>query len=236
MESAHKNSLGQPIGFPTPNWQPAKHPDGSRLDGHFCWLERMDPAKHASSLYEIQSRDEDHRRWTYMGYGPFESYAAYHAWMTQYAGQNDPLFYAVIDRQDGQAVGVASLMRTNLTFGSIEVGHINFSGRMQRQPAGTNAIYLLMRHIFDDLGFRRFEWKCDALNAPSRKAALRYGFSFEGIFRQHLMYKGRNRDTAWFSILDHEWPSLKHAFEIWLSPKNFDENGQQRQRFEDLRN
>ena len=142
---------------------------------------------------------------------------------------DDPLFHAVVDRANGRATGVASYLRIEERAGVIEVGHINYAPPLQRTPASTEAMYLMMRRVFDELGYRRYEWKCDALNAPSRAAARRLGFRFEGIFRQATVYKGRNRDTAWFSVLDSEWPALKAAFERWLSPENFDEDGRQRQ-------
>jgi len=155
--------------------------------------------------------------------------------MEQFCCGDDPLYHAILKRQSGRAVGVASFMRIGPASGVIEVGGINYSPRLQRTPAATEAMYLLMRRVFDELGYRRYEWKCDALNAPSRAAAARLGFRFEGIFRQAIVYKGRSRDTAWFSIIDGEWPTLKTAFERWLDPANFDESGRPRRRLSEFR-
>ena len=166
--------------------------------------------------------------WTYMAYGPFAGAEAYLAWAAQSAASQDPLFHAILDRSTGKAVGVAAFLRIEPAVGVIEVGHIAFAPALQRTPAATEAMYLLMRRVFDELGYRRYEWKCDALNAPSRAAAARLGFTFEGVFRQATLYKGRNRDTAWYSIIDREWPRQKAAFEAWLDPANFDEQGRQR--------
>lgn len=173
--------------------------------------------------------------WTYLSVGPFASEATYLGWLKTVAPSEDPLFYAIVDRARGQAAGLASYLRIDPPNGVIEVGHLQFSPLMQRTPVATEAMYLMMRRAFEELGYRRYEWKCDALNAPSRAAALRYGFRFEGIFRQAVVYKGRSRDTAWFSILDREWPAIKDAFERWLDPANFDAEGHQRARLADLR-
>jgi RimJ/RimL family protein N-acetyltransferase len=155
--------------------------------------------------------------------------ASYRTWIEQYCCGSDPLFYAIVDLAKGEAVGVASYLRINPSIGSIEVGHINYSPLLQRTPAATEAMYLMMARAFD-LGYRRYEWKCNALNAPSRAAARRLGLSFEGVFRQATIVKGRNRDTAWYAAIDHEWPAIKGAFLQWLSPSNFDERGKQRSR------
>ena len=146
----------------------------------------------------------------------------------------DPLFHAVVDRNSGKAAGVASYLRIGPAVGVIETGHINYSPLLQRTPAATEAMYLMMRRVFDELGYRRYEWKCDSLNARSRRAAERLGFTYEGVFRQATLYKGRNRDTAWYSITDKEWPRLKYGFQAWLSPGNFDSDGCQRQSLPDL--
>ena len=163
--------------------------------------------------------------WTYMGYGPFASLDEYAVWCASMVGVDDPLFYAIVI--DGDAVGVASFLRIEPAVGAIEVGHIAYSPRLQRTAAATEAMYLMMRHVFEDLGYRRYEWKCDALNDASRSAADRLGFTFEGIFRQATMYKGRNRDTAWYSVVDSEWPVLKSRFEAWLDGTNFSADGVQ---------
>jgi RimJ/RimL family protein N-acetyltransferase len=201
------------------------------MQGSYCKLEPLSPA-HANDLFEANSHDEENRNWTYLFDGPYATFEGYLEWLSKAAQGSDPLFFAVIDKTD-KAVGVASYLRITPAAGSIEVGSINFSPLLQRTPAATEAMYLMMKHAFD-LGYRRYEWKCDALNAPSRAAAQRLGFSFEGIFRQALVYKGRNRDTAWYSVTDKEWPGLEVAFKKWLDPANFDENGQQRVRLTDL--
>jgi RimJ/RimL family protein N-acetyltransferase len=198
------------------------------MEGRFCRLEALDPERHAAALFAANSEDKEGRNWTYLPYGPFERFDDYRAWAVQYSRGDDPLFFAVIARDSEEAVGVASYLRIEPGMGCIEVGGINFSPRLQRRPAATESMYLMMRRAFDELGYRRYEWKCDALNEPSRQAAQRLGFSFEGIFRQATIYKGRNRDTAWYSILDREWPALKRAFEQWLDPANFDETARQK--------
>ena len=222
------NELGQPIGPPVDDWTPCPRPDGRPLAGRYCRLERLDPTRHGRALFEADRLDETGASWTYLPYGPFESWEAYADWLARMAPQEDPLFYAILEAESGAPIGVASYLRIAPEAGSIEVGHIHYSPRLQRTPAATEAMALMMAHVFEDLGYRRYEWKCNALNAASRRAAERLGFSFEGIFRQHGVYKGRNRDTAWFSILDHEWPAMKQAFSDWLAPENFDEEGRQR--------
>jgi RimJ/RimL family protein N-acetyltransferase len=199
------------------------------MEGRFCRLETLDPARHAADLFAANSLDREGRNWTYLAYGPFARLEDYQAWAEKMAAGDDPLFHAIIDLETGKAVGVATLMRIDPPNGVIETGHLNYSPLLQRRPAATEAMFLLMRRVFDELGYRRYEWKCDALNAPSRAAAERLGFKYEGIFRQATVYKGRNRDTAWYSIIDGEWPALKRAYERWLAPENFDARGQQKQ-------
>jgi RimJ/RimL family protein N-acetyltransferase len=220
------NHLGQPIGFPLPDWQARQRPPRTPMLGRFCRIEPLDPDRHAAALFEANRQDKDGRNWTYLPYGPFERFEDYRAWVEQVCRAEDPFFHAII--VDGRAVGVASLMRIEPAVGVIEVGHINYSPLLQRKPAATEAMYLMMRRVFDELGYRRYEWKCDALNAPSRAAAERLGFRYEGVFRQATVTKQRNRDTAWFSIIDREWPALKEAFAGWLVPENFDAAGKQR--------
>jgi RimJ/RimL family protein N-acetyltransferase len=224
----HLNHLGQPVGFPLPGWNERPRPPRTPISGRFCSVEALDPDRHAAQLFDANSEDRDGRNWTYLPYGPFATLEAYREWVGGAGQANDPLFYAIVDDLSGQAVGVASLMRIDPRPGVIEVGGINYSPRLQRRPAATEAMYLMMRRVFDELGYRRYEWKCDSLNAPSRAAALRLGFQYEGLFRQATVYKGRNRDTAWFSIVDTEWPALRDAFEGWLDPANFDADGRQR--------
>jgi len=210
-----------------PGWRPPPPPPRETLTGRFCALEPIDPARHAKDLFEAYADDADARHWTYLPYGPFDDLADYRRWMEKTCLGADPLFFAVVDAANGAAVGVASYLRIEPLFGSIEVGHLRFSARLQRRPAATEAMYLMMRRAFE-LGYRRYEWKCDALNGPSRAAAQRLGLSFEGIFRQAIVYKGRNRDTAWFATTNREWPALSEAFTRWLDPRNFHPDGRQR--------
>ena len=222
------NRLGQPIGEPVPGWSPRQPPSREPMIGRFCRLEPLSAKRHGAELHAANGRDAEGRMWTYMSYGPFPELDAYLGWAQRMEAGTDPLFHAVIDATSGKAVGVASYLRIEPEVGVIEVGHIAFSPLLQRTPAATEAMYLMMRRAFGELGYRRYEWKCDALNAPSRAAAERLGFTFEGIFRQATIYKGRNRDTAWYSILDREWPARQAAFEAWLDPDNFDRQGRQR--------
>jgi RimJ/RimL family protein N-acetyltransferase len=196
--------------------------------GRYCRLEPLDVERHAAQLHAGNSEDAAGVNWTYLPVGPFRDFAGYRAWLEQAARGEDPQFHAIIDAETGEAQGVASFLRIDPVMGAIEVGHINYSPRLQRRRAATEAMYLMMRRVFDELGYRRYEWKCDSLNAPSRAAAQRLGFRFEGIFRQAVVYKARNRDTAWFSIIDREWPAQRKAFERWLEPANFDAAGRQR--------
>ncbi len=226
--SEQYNELGQPVGYPVPDWRASTHPRGRRMQGRLCRLEPIDARLHAEDLYAAFSRDTDARNWTYLPYGPFDGEAALRDWIDSDCRGDDPCFFSVIDCASARAVGVASYLRITPAVGVIEVGHIHFSPLMQGRPIATEAMYLMMREVFENLGYRRYEWKCDALNAPSCRAAERLGFMFEGIFRQATMYKGRNRDTAWYSILDREWPTAKAVFEAWLEPANFDADGIQK--------
>ena len=222
------NSLGQPIGEPVDGWTARPRPPRTPIAGRFCRIEPIDPARHAADLHAANLQDKEGRNWTYLGYGPFADLAGYRAWMDASCLGDDPLFHAVVDQASGKAVGVASYLRIDPPVGVIEVGHINYAPALQRSSAATEAMYLLMRRVFDELGYRRYEWKCDALNAPSRQAALRLGFQYEGIFRQATLYKGRNRDTAWYAVIDRDWPAVKAGFEAWLDPANFDAGGKRR--------
>jgi RimJ/RimL family protein N-acetyltransferase len=224
------NALGQPIDEPLPDWTARPRPPCTPLRGRLCRLEPLDVATHAAALHEAHAEDREGRNWTYLPYGPFASAVDTARWVEWAAAQLDPQFFAIVDGATGRAVGAASYLRIEPAMGVIEVGHLAFSPALQRRPAATEAMYLMMRRVFDELGYRRYEWKCDALNAPSRRAAERLGFRYEGTFRQAAVIKGRNRDTAWFSILDREWPALKVAFERWLDPANFDASGAQRRR------
>jgi RimJ/RimL family protein N-acetyltransferase len=224
----YKNALEQPIGFPLPDWQGCARPPETVMQGHYCRLEPLRAETHADDLYAAFAQDREERVWTYLPYGPFQRFEDYRTWVAAQSAGADPLFHAIIDQQTGTAAGVASYLRIEPAVGVIEVGHINYAPSLQKTPAATEAMYLMMRRVFDELGYRRYEWKCDTLNAGSRRAALRLGFMFEGIFRQATIYKGRNRDTAWYSIIDKEWPGLKRAFEDWLDTANFTEQGGQR--------
>jgi RimJ/RimL family protein N-acetyltransferase len=225
--SGHTNPLGQPIGFPVSGWVPATRPPPTPMHGRFCRTEPLDPARHARELYAAYSEDREGRMWTYLPWGPFATLEEYRASAEAVAAMASRVTYTILDRSDDRAVGTASYLNINLASGSIEVGAITYAPRLQRTPAGTEAMFLMMRRAFDELGYRRYEWKCNSLNAPSRAAALRYGFRYEGLFRQADVVKGHNRDTAWFSITDGEWPALKAAFERWLDPANFDGDGRQ---------
>lgn len=221
----------RPVGAPVPDWTPPPRPETLVLEGRHVVLEPLLAARHAALLYPAYV-GADHV-WDYLAYGPFSSSAQYHRWVRDHEGRDDPYFFAVQDRASGHWVGVMSLLRIDPQAGSIEVGHINFSPALQRTVGSTEAIFLLMQWAFE-AGYRRFEWKCDALNRPSRRAAQRLGLSFEGVFRQAMVVKGRNRDTAWFAAIDREWPALKEAFEVWMRPENFDADGRQRERLGDL--
>ena len=223
----------QPVGFVLDAWEPPPYPPDEPMAGRFCRLEPLDPGWHAAQLYDANALDTAGRIWTYLPYGPFETLDDYIGWMDEYCNGKDPLFYAIVDGATGEAVGVASYLGIAPARGSIEVGHINYSPLLQRTPAATEAMYLMMERAFG-LGYRRYEWQCDALNARSRAAAQRLGLSFEGVFRQSRVYKGRNWDTAWYAAIDREWPALEDAFSRWLDPANFDEDGRQRTRLADL--
>jgi len=227
------NELGQPIGRPLPAWTPPPRPARAVIVGRTCRLEPLEVERHAAALFAANQQDADGRTWTYLPYGPFQTIAEYRAWMSEYCLGDDPLFFAIVDSTTAQAVGVASYLRITPASGSIEVGHILYAPCLQRTPAATEAMFLMMNHAFA-LGYRRYEWKCDALNAPSRAAAQRLGLSFEGIFCQATVYKGRNRDTAWYAATDGDWPALREAFLRWMEPSNFDTNGQQRTRLADM--
>jgi len=201
--------------------------------GRYCRLEALDAKRHATDLFAANQIDADGANWTYLPYGPFESLHKYQAWIERDCHSNDPLFFAIIDSTKNVATGVASYMDIKPASGSIEVGHLNFSPLLQRKRAATEAMYLMMARAFDS-GYRRYQWRCNALNTPSRAAAQRLGLSFEGVFRQATVSKGRNRDTAWYAAIDSEWPALKAAFQTWLDHANFDASGRQRVRLSTL--
>jgi RimJ/RimL family protein N-acetyltransferase len=208
----------------------ARLPGDETLAGRHVRLEPLDADRHAPDLFLAGGTDP--ALWDYLGYGPFATEADMHAHLAAQARSRDPRFYAVVT---DRPVGVVSYLRMEPEHGVIEIGHIWFGGALQRTPAATETVYLLARHAFEALGNRRLEWKCDAANARSRRAAERFGFTFEGVFRQHMIVKGRNRDTAWFALLDGEWPAARAAFEAWLDPTNFDADGRQRRSLAELR-
>jgi RimJ/RimL family protein N-acetyltransferase len=198
------------------------------MHGRLCRVEPLDFQRHADELYAANQMDSAGRMWTYLGVGPFVDIESYRAWLAELPTSQDPLFFAIVDEASQRAIGLASYLRIDPANGVIEVGNLQFSPLLQRTTLATEAMFLMMRRAFDELGYRRYEWKTDHFNAASRAAALRLGFTFEGIFRQAVVYKGRNRDTAWHSIVDSEWPRLKAAFVRWLEPANFDTRGRQR--------
>ncbi len=217
-------------------WQPRPVPAKAILPGTGVRLEPLNASRHAASLFQAaEGPGADPMLWEYLAYGPFGTEAAFAAWLRDREDLDDPRFFAVVDQQTGQAEGIVSYLRIRAADGSIEIGHIWFGAALQQTTKATEAIFLLARHAFDGLGYRRLEWKCNALNARSARAAERFGFVFEGVFRQDGVYKGRNRDTAWYSMLDSEWPVNKAAFEAWLAPDNFDAAGRQRRSLSTLR-
>ncbi|MGP3699352.1 GNAT family N-acetyltransferase [Rhodobacter sp. NSM] len=219
------------FGEPVPGWSAPARPSGEALEGRHARLERLSADHHAADLHQAFSADD--AVWDYLPYGPFASTAAYHHWVRTVEDGSDPYFYTIRGRSAGHFAGVASFLRIAPEAGTIEIGHICLAPELQRTPAATEALFLMMAWSFA-AGYRRVEWKCDALNLASRRAAQRLGFSYEGTFRQATVVKGRNRDTAWFSVIDKEWPALREAFELWLAPRNFDDFGRQRERLSDL--
>jgi RimJ/RimL family protein N-acetyltransferase len=220
--SGRMNAYGQPIGPPVETWRERRQPARTAMDGRYCRVEPVDVERHARSLFAAYTQAPDDRDWTYLFSERPASIGLFRQHLTNLAASNDPLHYAVVERASDQAIGTASLMRIEPVHGVIEVGNIGYSPLLKRTPAGTEAMYLLMRRVFDELHYRRYEWKCDSLNAPSCAAAKRYGFRFEGVFRNAVVYKNRSRDTAWFSVIADEWPRIRAAFQIWLDPQNFD--------------
>ena len=209
--------------FPVKNFTPPPHPQGITLTGNLVRLEPLDVAAHSADLYAAKGLDKGGQNWRYLPYGPFATLAEYQAWLGAEATKTDPSFFAIISLSDNKAVGVASYLRINQNDGSIEVGHIHYSPLLQRTRAGTEAMYLMMKWAFEN-GYRRYEWKCNALNKRSRNAAQRLGFSYEGVFRQMSISKGKNRNTAWFAAIDQEWNALKKSFETYLADANLDQN------------
>jgi RimJ/RimL family protein N-acetyltransferase len=225
-----RNPLGQPIGEPVPDWTPRRLPPLTPVEGRLCRLEPLDAEQHAATLHAAYGESPDEGSWTYLPYGPFDSVEAFAEWIRRMDASDKETLYAAVPIETGLALGVIGYLRLFPAEGSIEIGHVHFAQRLQRTIAATEAVYLMLRRAFDELGYRRCEWKCDSLNAASRKAAERFGFRYEGTFRQAMVMKGRNRDSAWFSIIDKEWPRVRNAFELWLEPANFDTAGRQRER------
>ena len=228
--STPRNEFGQPIGPELPNWTPPGRPARLCLHGSYCRVEPLDLDSHLPHLFEaFSTTDSD---WTYLAYGPFEDLSSFRDWAQRTCSGEDPLFYSLIDNGTGKPSGMASYLRIAPASGTIEVGHIHLGPDLKRSRAATEAMFLMMDYAFS-LGYRRYEWKCNALNAPSRDAALRLGFTFEGTWRQANISRGRNRDTCWYSIIDADWPRLRARFQRWLDPGNFDSDGLQRRRLQD---
>jgi RimJ/RimL family protein N-acetyltransferase len=229
-----KNEFNQPIGKLVENWRPAKRPEPVVMKGEYCSVVPIDIAQHAQKLWANLAIDNRGESWTYLSHGPFADCKEFCAWIqaTNHA-QQDTNMYVILNKQQ-EPVGIASYLRIHPEQGVIEVGHLHFSKLLQKTPAATEAMYLMMRYVFEDLGYRRYEWKCHSLNEASRVAAMRLGFQFEGIFRQSSVFKNRNRDTAWFSIIDTEWPALKETFNRWLDKTNFDGQGNQIKRLREV--
>lgn len=232
-ENAH-DAGGDPVGPRVEGWTPRLRPPREAMIGRRTSLVPLD-VRHAPELFAAYAEDAPGRVWTYLGAGPFADMAAFDGFVARQVPSEDPLFFAIIDHASGKPVGFASFMRVDPVAGVAEIGWVAWSPRLQRTTLASEAIYLMMARIFDELGYRRCEWKCDALNAPSMRAARRFGFVYEGTFRQATIVKGRSRDTAWFSVIDGEWPRLRSAFEAWLDPANFDATGRQLRRLEDIR-
>ena len=215
------------------DWHPARSPRRERLEGETVLLEPLNPSRHGEQLFASAAGADS--TWLYLPYGPFGGKDEFMGWLAERAAMDDPLAFTIIDRAAGVARGMATFMSIVPDHGVIEIGHIWLSPQLQRSRQATEAIFVMARHAFDDLGNRRLEWKCDAQNAASRRAAERFGFTFEGVFRRHRVIKGRNRDTAWYSITDAEWPQRRAAFEAWLAPANFDPSGVQRRSLAEIR-
>lgn len=223
--------MSRPVGPPVEGFVPPPAPGPDLIEGRTVRLERLDPAKHSDSLFRANGGMD--WVWTHMSYGPFPDFEAYWNWQTTAASSTDPFFYAFVARDGGEALGLGAFLRIDRDNGVIEIGHIQLSPPLQRTTAGSEAIMLMASWAFD-AGYRRVEWKCDALNAASRAAAERFGFTFEGVFRQHMIVKGRNRDTAWYAITDADWPAIRSRWQAWLSPANFDAEGRQRRRLAEI--
>lgn len=233
--SARVNSLGQPIGADLSDWQQALVPPRSAMEGRYCRVEPVEPARHAGDLFNAFQLEPDDRHWTYMWYGPFADRDAFETWLTETSSGDDPILHAIVDLGTGKATGLAGYVQIKPKIGVLEAGHINYSPLLQRRAAATEAMYLMMHRVFEELGYRRYEWQTDTLNARSRRAAERLGFTLDAVFPQAVVAKGLNRDTAWYSIIDKDWPKLKRGFEHWLNPENFGGDGRQKLSLEQCR-
>lgn len=218
----------QKIGAPVPQWINKERPSVENIDGKYCRLEHVDSTKHFEDLYQVYGPLSAPKNWTYLPFENFKNEDSFRVFLKSMSQSVDPFHFAIVDIESGKALGTVALMRIDSTQGVIEVGYVIYSDEMKKSRIGTEAQFLLADYIFNDLGYRRYEWKCDALNLPSIAAAIRLGFTFEGIFRQAMVYKGRNRDTAWLSIIDKEWPSKRGKLVSWLSDQNFNEKGNQK--------
>lgn len=217
------------------NWKPRPRPQRLALEGRYVLLEPLDAARHGDGLFASATEGDGPERFRWLPEVAPEARAAFQPWLVGAEANEDPLYFTVIDKASGRVAGRQTLMRIDETNGVIETGNIFWSEIIARKPASTEAFFLFAAHVFDALGYRRFEWKCNNRNEPSKRAALRYGMVAEGVFRQHLVVKGENRDTAWFSMIDSEWPAARRAFNLWLDPSNFDAGGLQKRRLEDIR-
>lgn len=217
------------------HWIPRPKPRTEPMEGRFVRLEKLNPARHSDGLFDASAQPGGDERFRWLPDDPPTDRDAFRGWVEQVAASEDPIFFAVIDKATGKVAGRQTFMRMDTANGVAEIGHIYWGPLVSRKPAATEALFLFARHIFDDLGYRRFEWKCNNENLPSKKAALRFGFQHEGVFHQHLIVKGKNRDTAWFAMLDKDWKKLRPAYEAWLSSENFDAEGSQRRKLEEIR-
>lgn len=217
------------------NWTPRPRPARKVLEGRYVRLVPLSAALHGDGLYEAAAQQGEEDRFRWLPEHVPEGRAAFQPWLEKAEASEDPLYFTVIDKASGKVAGRQTLMRIDPANGVVEIGNILWGPLVARRPAATEAQFLFMRYVFDELGYRRYEWKCNDRNEPSKRAAARFGFSPEGVFRQHLIVKGENRDTAWFSVIDTEWPALRKAYEGWLHPDNFDSDGNQKRRLEDLR-
>lgn len=220
-----KNQFGQTLGAAVDNWVTRQTPQQINLQGQYCLLEPMNIDKHANDLYLALTSNNEGESWTYLPYGPFASLVEFQTWLQKTMLDTTTQLYAILNTKTKQVVGISGYLRITPEHGVIEIGHLHFSSLLKRTPMATEAIYLMLKFVFDELGYRRCEWKCNALNEASHLAALRFGFKFEGIFRQHFVFKNHNRDTAWFSIIDNEWPPLKMKYKKWLAANNFNSDG-----------